>query len=86
MAILPQFNVDLMLADAYARGWNQKRLGLLADVSPVSLSRFLNRHTRSLQTAIKLADALGYPLSRYVLSPADPLPRPDAELVTSGTS
>lgn len=74
MAKRPQFNVDLILEDAYKRGWDQRRLSERAHVKQTTLSRILNRAGSSgrITTIAKLADALGYPTSRYVISPSVP--------------
>ena len=57
-----------MLEDAARLGLNSYRLSLKIGVLPSTVARFVDGETRSVALANKIAEALGQPVSRYVLS------------------
>ncbi len=62
-----RFDVERMRDDATAQGLNGAGLARLAQVSEMTVSRFWRGRAKSPVTAKKLADALGFPLQRYVI-------------------
>ena len=59
------FDVELMVSDMVAKGWQQTGLARRADVSAMTVARFFRTEHQTNRTAKKLADALGYSLRRY---------------------
>ncbi len=62
------FNTDLMVEDMTAKGWLPTDLAKEAEVSDMTISRFLRGHTQTARTAGKIAAALGYTTRRYLLT------------------
>lgn len=60
-----KFNADRMVADMALRGWNNTELARHAEVSPMTVTRFLRGEAQTAKTAERLARALGYPIRRY---------------------
>jgi len=63
-----QYDVAKMLRDMALKGWQPTDLARAADVSDMTVSRFLRGGTQTARTAHKLATALGYQVRRYLLS------------------
>lgn len=59
------YNVDLIRDDMALKGWLPTDLAKQADVSDMTISRFLNGEVQTPPTAKKIADALGRPVKRY---------------------
>jgi transcriptional regulator with XRE-family HTH domain len=64
----PSYNVELMLHDMTLKGWLATDLADKADVSDMTVSRFLKGIHQTPPTAKKLARALGHSLGRYVVA------------------
>jgi transcriptional regulator with XRE-family HTH domain len=64
----PRFNVERLVQDMTLRGWNATDLARAADVSAMTVSRFLRGEAQTAPTAKKLADALGYTVRRYLVT------------------
>ncbi|MGV3518181.1 helix-turn-helix domain-containing protein [Luteitalea sp.] len=67
MLLAALFDVDLMRRDMAAKGWLQTDLASAADVSAMTVSRFMRRARQSPRTGAKLAKALGYSPKRYLV-------------------
>lgn len=63
----PKFDVVLMADDLARLGWFPVDLARRADVSHMTVSRFLHREVQTARTAKKLAEALGFSVSRYLI-------------------
>lgn len=63
----PGFDVDKLVADMTLRGWNNTDLARAANVSAMTVSRFLRGEAQTAPTAKKLAEALGYSVRRYLI-------------------
>lgn len=61
-----RFDVRQFERDMASRGWIATDLARAADVSDMTVSRFLRRLRQNPQTAKKLADAIGHPVTRYI--------------------
>lgn len=61
------YDVDLMLHDAAAKGWQLTDLAAEAGVHKSTVSRFFDGQFQTARTAKKLARALGYSVRRYLL-------------------
>jgi transcriptional regulator with XRE-family HTH domain len=68
------YNAQLIAEDMALKGWLQKDLARQAHCTQMTVGRFLKGQFQSNKTAKKLADALGYPLSRYLISQATHYP------------
>ncbi len=66
----PRFDVPRMVNDMAERGWVATDLARAADVSDMTVSRFLRGTRQTATTAKKLASAMGYSVRRYVVSRA----------------
>lgn len=62
-----RFNAERMAEDMVGRGWLQVDLARHADVSHMTVSRFFSGERQTARVALKLALALGRPLSRYLV-------------------
>jgi plasmid maintenance system antidote protein VapI len=62
-----EYDVQKLVNDMANRGWNNAALARAADVSAMTVSRFLNGEARTAPTAKKLAEALGFTVRRYVI-------------------
>jgi transcriptional regulator with XRE-family HTH domain len=60
-----RFDVQRIVGDMALRGWNNADLARAANVSCMTVSRFLRGDTQTARTADKLARALGHPIRRY---------------------
>jgi transcriptional regulator with XRE-family HTH domain len=60
-----RYDVAKLRDDMEARGWLPMDLARHADVSHMTVSRFLKGEFQTARTAKKLADALGRSLRRY---------------------
>ena len=67
MASALDYDVDLIRADAAARGWVATDLARAAKLSDQTVSQFFQKKNRSARTLAKLANALGRKPSRYIL-------------------
>ena len=63
----PSYDVQRMVTDMALRGWNQTDLARAADVSAMTVTRFLRGEAQTAPTAKKFADALGYTVRRYLI-------------------
>lgn len=63
----PQFDIALMQEDMAARGWLAVDLSRRAGVSHMTVGRFFSEERQTARTAKKIAVALGYSLSRYLV-------------------
>lgn len=63
-----RYDVQLLAEDMAIKGWNNKTLGLRADLSDMTVIRFLRGDHQTAGTAKKLASALGYSVRRYLIS------------------
>ena len=64
----PGYDVERLLEDMAIRGWLATDLARAADVSDMTVHRFLRQETQTAKTAAKLAKALGYSVRRYLVS------------------
>ena len=62
------FDVDRIVTDMTLRGWNNTDLARAADVSGMTVTRFLRGEAQTAPTAKKLAEALGYTVRRYLIT------------------
>lgn len=62
-----QFDVEKLVGDMALRGWNNSDLARAADVSSMTVARFIAGEARTAKTAERLARALGYSVRRYFL-------------------
>lgn len=65
----PSYNVSLMLVDMAEKGWLATHLAKAADVSDMTVSRFIQGKHQTAPTAKKLAKALGRSIRRYLVLP-----------------
>lgn len=63
-----RFDTRRLREDMVLRGWNKVDLAKRAGVDDMTITRFLNRKHQTAKSAYKIADALGYPVSRYIIS------------------
>ena len=63
-----QFDAQRMAEDMALRGWSKVDLADEADVSDMTVIRFLRGERQTARTAKKLAGALGYSVRRYLIS------------------
>lgn len=61
------YDVATLMADMAEKGWLPTDLARVAEVSDMTVSRFLSGERRTPRTAKKLADALGYGVRRYLI-------------------
>lgn len=61
------WDIDKLRGDISARGWLPQDLAREAGVTPMTVSRVLRRLRANPRTMKKLAEALGYEPSRYLL-------------------
>lgn len=64
------YRVDLMRGDIARKGWLPVDLARKAKVSHMTVSRFLSGKQQTPRTAKKLAAALGYSITRYLIASA----------------
>ncbi len=62
------FNVQLMADDMALKGWTRAELARRARVADMTVIRFFRGEGQTAPTAKKIADALGRPLKRYLVS------------------
>ncbi len=67
----PGFDVVRMQDDMAAKGWQATDLASRAKVAVSSVTRFFSGESRTAPMAKKLAKALGYSLSRYLIRASD---------------
>lgn len=65
-----QFDTARLADDMAGRGWLAVDLARRAGVSHMTVGRFLSGESQTARTAMKLALALGRPLSRYLIKGA----------------
>lgn len=65
-----RFNAALLAEDVALRGWLPIDLARRADVSDMTVYRFLSGERQTARSAKKLAEALGYTVRRYLVSRA----------------
>ena len=70
MQVTPEFDVAAMQADMFAKGWLPMDLANAADISHMTVARFFEGQHRTPRTAKKIAQALGRPVRRYLLTKA----------------
>ena len=63
-----RFDIRLLREDMVARGWLATDLARAAEVSDMTVTRFLRGQHQTARTAKKLADAFGFPVRRYMRS------------------
>jgi plasmid maintenance system antidote protein VapI len=63
-----RYDVAKMVHDMALKGWLPTDLARAADVSDMTVSRFLKGDTQTERTAEKLARALGYSPRRYLVA------------------
>lgn len=63
-----RWDVQLMAEDMALRGWTNVLFARRADVSDMTVIRFLRGERQTAKTAKKLAEALGYTSRRYLIS------------------
>lgn len=62
-----RFDTDKIRLDMAEKGWMGVDLARAADVSNMTVSRFLSGETQSARMAGRIARALGYSVRRYLL-------------------
>ena len=62
-----RFDVSKIALDMAAKGWENKDLAAAADVSEMTISRFLRGDTQTVKTARRIALALGRSPRYYLL-------------------
>lgn len=63
-----EYDLDLLLADCAAKGWDDKDLAAKARVSKMRVSRFFDGSFQTPKTAKAFAEALGRSVRRYIVS------------------
>jgi len=63
----PRYNVERMVADMALKGWIATDLARAANLSNITVSRFLRCERQNARTAERLARALGYSPRRYLM-------------------
>jgi plasmid maintenance system antidote protein VapI len=61
------YDVQRMAEDMALRGWLNTDLARAADVSDMTVTRFLRAEHQTAKTADRLARALGYTIRRYLV-------------------
>jgi transcriptional regulator with XRE-family HTH domain len=64
----PRYRVELLNDDIAARGWLPIDLARRARVSSMTVYRFLRGERQTARTAQKLSKALGFDVTRYLIS------------------
>lgn len=64
------YDLTKLRHDMALRGWLPRDLARAAGVSDMTVSRFLSGERANPRTAAKLAQAIGYPVRRYLLAQA----------------
>jgi len=64
----PTYDVIRMADDIAIRGWNLSQVAIRADISPMTVGRFLRGERQTAATAKKIARALGRSIHRYLIS------------------
>jgi transcriptional regulator with XRE-family HTH domain len=67
-----RFNGQLMAEDCALKGWTKSELAERAEVSDMTVIRFLRGQNQTGKTAKALAEALGQSPERYLVSAATP--------------
>lgn len=62
------YDVAMLEADMAAKGWLPVDLARRADVSHMSVGRFLRGEVQTARMGMKLARALGYSVRRYLVA------------------
>lgn len=62
-----RYNVQLLAADMASNGWAKLDFARAAEVSDMTVIRFLRGDHQTPRTAAKLAPALGRPVERYLI-------------------
>jgi transcriptional regulator with XRE-family HTH domain len=62
-----RFNAQLILEDMAVKGWGKLDLAKRADVSDMTVIRFLRGERQTARTARRLSEALGHSVRRYLL-------------------
>ena len=57
--------MEKVLEDMALRGWNNDDLARKADLSPMTVTRFMRGDIQTAKTATAIAQALGYSVRRY---------------------
>jgi len=65
---VPIYDVDLLQRDMTAKGWLPIDLARKAGVSHMTVSRFISGESQTPRMAKRLANALGFPLRRYLFA------------------
>jgi transcriptional regulator with XRE-family HTH domain len=63
-----EFNTQLIAEDMAVKGWSKLDLANRADVSDMTVIRFLRGENQTAKTARKLAKALGFSVRRYIVA------------------
>lgn len=63
------YDIGRLKADMAAKGWIAQDLARAANVSHMTVSRFLRGERQTARAAQKLALALGYQVKRYLVVP-----------------
>lgn len=63
----PTYDIPLLKSDMVLKGWLPMDLARKADVSHMTVARFLSGEIQTPRVAKKLATALGHSLKRYVI-------------------
>jgi transcriptional regulator with XRE-family HTH domain len=63
------FDGDKLHMDMVLKGWTPVELSRRAEVSDMTVYRYLSGQCRTAKTTKKLAQALGYPMRRYLIVP-----------------
>ena len=61
-----RFNEYRLKTDMTEKGWNVMELARMSGVSHMTIRRFLEGGAQTPRVGKKLADALGYPVARYL--------------------
>ncbi len=63
-----QVDIQRVREDMVLKGWNRGHLATRAGVADTTVMRFLNGDHQTAKTVFKIAEALGHPVSRYIVS------------------
>ena len=63
-----RYDNERMFNDLVRRGWEAKDLAQKANVSHMTVSRFLSGQVQTVKMAARLSKALGHPPDHYLLS------------------
>ena len=61
------YNAERIVDDMARRGWNNSDLARAANLSNMTITRFLRREAQTAKTAERISRALGHSIRRYII-------------------